>query len=373
MTTDAVPGGQADSTPLRLDFTWELRLANATGLPLLLHACLVAAATAATFFVPGYLLGYVPVPLPDASPAWPVDPYSWGAIVTSIMTGFTAVSLPYVTRRRAQDIAELDPVVPSLSARDLQELYARCAVASPRGRIAATAAGYGAGFLIPVFSVPGGAQLLGLGQVLEPADLPQAAYVAAMWFVVVVPLLIASLAKATFIMINGARLLFREIDRAIEVDPLDADALRPLANAGLRTALVLLVGEAVGTLFLLNANIDPQGIVLFMVFIGFLAGIAAVSPAMFGARVIRRAKQRAMAPLRAAIARARERTLADPDDDGAAARLGALLAYEHRLREAREMPFGTPAIGRFALYMLIPLGSWLGGAFVERLVDAALG
>jgi len=27
---------------------------------------------------------------------------------------------------------------------------------------------------------------------------------------------------------------------------------------------------------------------------------------------------------------------------------------------------------RFALYLAIPLGSWLGGAFVERLLSAAL-
>jgi hypothetical protein len=35
-------------------------------------------------------------------------------------------------------------------------------------------------------------------------------------------------------------------------------------------------------------------------------------------------------------------------------------------------PFDTPTLVRFALFLLIPLGSWLGGAVVERVVDLVL-
>ena len=41
-------------------------------------------------------------------------------------------------------------------------------------------------------------------------------------------------------------------------------------------------------------------------------------------------------------------------------------------RSVREWPFDAPSMLRFALYLAIPLGSWLGGAFVERLLGAAL-
>jgi hypothetical protein len=38
----------------------------------------------------------------------------------------------------------------------------------------------------------------------------------------------------------------------------------------------------------------------------------------------------------------------------------------------REWPFDAPTLARFLLYVAIPLGSWIGGAPVERLLGAAL-
>ena len=52
--------------------------------------------------------------------------------------------------------------------------------------------------------------------------------------------------------------------------------------------------------------------------------------------------------------------------------LADLLAYRSRVEEIREWSLGRPTFARFALYLLIPVGSWLGGAFVERIVDAFL-
>ena len=52
--------------------------------------------------------------------------------------------------------------------------------------------------------------------------------------------------------------------------------------------------------------------------------------------------------------------------------LADLIAYETRIENVREWPFDAPTMLRFALYLAIPLGSWLGGAFVERLLGAAL-
>ncbi len=49
-----------------------------------------------------------------------------------------------------------------------------------------------------------------------------------------------------------------------------------------------------------------------------------------------------------------------------------LLALRQHLSEIREWPFDASTLRRLALYLLIPLVSWSGGALVERLIDAAL-
>jgi hypothetical protein len=51
----------------------------------------------------------------------------------------------------------------------------------------------------------------------------------------------------------------------------------------------------------------------------------------------------------------------------------AMLAYEARIESVREWPFDTSTLRRFGLFLLIPLVSWIGGALVERAVNAALG
>jgi hypothetical protein len=56
----------------------------------------------------------------------------------------------------------------------------------------------------------------------------------------------------------------------------------------------------------------------------------------------------------------------------AGGRLPGLLAYVNQIESVREWPFDAPTLTRFFLYVAIPLGSWLGGALVERLLGAAL-
>ena len=52
--------------------------------------------------------------------------------------------------------------------------------------------------------------------------------------------------------------------------------------------------------------------------------------------------------------------------------LSDLLAYRHFVQSVPEWPFTAPLRLRFLLYAAIPLGSWLGGALVERALDSAL-
>ena len=48
------------------------------------------------------------------------------------------------------------------------------------------------------------------------------------------------------------------------------------------------------------------------------------------------------------------------------------MAWEQRVSTAGEWPFGGSTVLRFALYTAVGLGSWLGAAFVERLLESAL-
>jgi len=58
---------------------------------------------------------------------------------------------------------------------------------------------------------------------------------------------------------------------------------------------------------------------------------------------------------------------------GAGQDLAGLLMYSKEVSEVHAWPIAPGGFARFALFLLIPLGSWGGGALVERLVDSALG
>lgn len=68
----------------------------------------------------------------------------------------------------------------------------------------------------------------------------------------------------------------------------------------------------------------------------------------------------------------RLRDAAIEGDERSQDRLGSLLGYRSFVAEVREWPFDTSTFVRFALYLLIPLGSWFGGAIVERLLGALI-
>jgi hypothetical protein len=87
---------------------------------------------------------------------------------------------------------------------------------------------------------------------------------------------------------------------------------------------------------------------------------------------MRERKQAELAWVRAEIARAGD-ALRGHGDPARGLRLPALIAWEARVAAAPEWPFDVSTRLRFALLLLVPLGSWLGGALVELVVDRWLG
>ena len=106
-----------------------------------------------------------------------------------------------------------------------------------------------------------------------------------------------------------------------------------------------------------------------------VAGVAvAIAALLWPARrlrgAIREAKHRELARIREELHRARDEVVSGRAAEGG--RLADLLAYRRYLEELRDWPFDNSTVARFLRYLLIPLGSWLGGALVERFVSNLL-
>jgi hypothetical protein len=87
-------------------------------------------------------------------------------------------------------------------------------------------------------------------------------------------------------------------------------------------------------------------------------------------RRIRAAKQGELSRIRAAIRRENEARIAGDEDW---ATLAHLIVYKKEVEEVSAWAFNTPTVLRFALYVSLGIGSWLGAAFVERWLGTLLG
>jgi hypothetical protein len=156
------------------------------------------------------------------------------------------------------------------------------------------------------------------------------------------------------------------------IELFDPTSLAPFTRQGLRHALLAAGYPTILSTFLLEWGLGA----IFVTMSLWTVAVAAVSVllAVRGAHVrIHEAKERALAACRAALREARA-SAADLSRDGARlARVADLLALQARLDAVREWPFDTSTLVRVTLYVLLPLGSWLGGALVERLLGRVLG
>jgi hypothetical protein len=180
-----------------------------------------------------------------------------------------------------------------------------------------------------------------------------------------------------------ARLIFHELqislefsrigERYAEVDLLNVRPLLPFARRGLQGALVWILFVSLMSLhYAIGSAADIVAPVL-LALLG-VAFIALLLPVWGVHRRLTEQKRAELERLCAEIGPARERLLearADAPVD-AATRLSVLLTLRQQVEAAREWPFDVPTLARFALYVAIGLGSWLGGAVVERILDTAM-
>jgi hypothetical protein len=152
----------------------------------------------------------------------------------------------------------------------------------------------------------------------------------------------------------------------------DTESLAPFGRHGLRSALLWLI-----LLSMLSVNLVDPGWTGLVATFGVITFAAATTALLLPSRgVHRRISEMKRAELRRVDAAIRGET-AELTESAIAPRartatLGDLVAYRGYVVATREWPFDTSTWVRFALYLAIPLGSWLGGAFVERFLTAAL-
>ena len=182
--------------------------------------------------------------------------------------------------------------------------------------------------------------------------------------------LIARLAHS---ILSDALRVSRLAERLAQLDLLDLSPLAPFAQQGLRSALVVILLISISFALLVDPGPALPSALLNVGALVAIALLALVLPVRGVRRRIRHDKRAQLAPLRARIAAERDALLGrGAAADRAAARLPGLLALEARLDAVREWPFDLSNLLRFALYVTLGLGSWLGAAAVERLLDLAL-
>jgi len=156
------------------------------------------------------------------------------------------------------------------------------------------------------------------------------------------------------------------------VDLLDDHSLAPLAQRGQRSVLTWALFSSLFSLFWLGDSAAQANVILLVLAL-MVATIAYFVPLQAVRKKILAAKQLELDRLRAEI-RIESRSLNTESEEArdTSPRLANLVSYYQLIDAASEWPIDATNIVRLALYLVLGVGSWLGAAFVERLVDGIL-
>jgi hypothetical protein len=162
---------------------------------------------------------------------------------------------------------------------------------------------------------------------------------------------------------------YARIARLVRIDLLDQEPLAPLARKGQRSALLwILVSSSISLFFLGGRPTVINGFVLALI-LGLVATAFTLPLARVRARIAAGKRSELLR-----VNRLLERELDAVRSGGGSGggRLADLVAWRGLVEGVREWPVGVPTLVRSGLFVLLGIGSWLGGAVVERLLEAAL-
>lgn len=340
------------------------RLAGRPGAGPGIRALLISAGVMASYLLFAAVLG-LPLLAPEAGPPLRVDAGAWTAAVMSLLFGYVAYLLHRVVTDNADDLESLQSISAGPTATGLRRRWILAVDGSGPAARRWVAAGAVCGVGIWSVTAARAAAQTSWGETL----------LSSAWFLVASPTLLGRLAHALFVTVLGVRVLSATARRDLEPDPVDPTGLAPFARIGLRNALGWLIASTLASLLFLN--IPVRALDTLLVVLGVVLGVATIAlalPLRDARNAARRAKREALARIDAAIRGDLARTLArEADSAASASRLAGLVAYRGLVRSARESALDTHVARRFLLYLTIPVVGWVGGALVERLLDAWLG
>jgi hypothetical protein len=293
----------------------------------------------------------------DGEPFWRTP---WRLeIVFAVILGYVFVCGGWIVRCVRRDLDALAPVL-AIEPSELAAERAGIGLFSPSALLAAGVAGLAAG--VAVNSL--------VNAILPPGH---PALEDRLWRFVR-DVAIWTLAMRLIVMVIETSLrVSRLSERAARIDLLDLRGLAPLAHIGLRSALAFAFAASMIASMSADERTIPVTLVT-MAIVGAVGAFTVLLPVRGAHRAIRAAKNAELLAVRAAIARARNAAIAGGREAAEnAMRLSGLLAYEARIAGVGEWPFDVGTFVRFALFLALPLGSWIAGALVEWVVSRVLG
>lgn len=293
-------------------------------------------------------------------PLWRSDLW-WAEIINAILMGYVPAALVALGRAIERDLTSLGPALPE--GGDSIEAVRNAVLGSP-------------GIAVRAF------QLLGVisGLVIVYVDPsfslgtePSLSNPLFLWSLLRTPVftcLVFTLIASDF---NTTRAYLHMGRYLVKVDLLDIPALAPFARRGLRSALMWVLFSIIFSLFWLGDAASQQNLALLIIVLT-MATAAFVVPLIGVRNNIRSEKHRELNRLREGIRAERETVMGEVEAElRASPRLANLIAYYQLVEQVPEWPINAASLLRFVMYLLIGLGSWLGSAVVERLLDSSLG
>ena len=277
------------------------------------------------------------------------------AVTQILMTAYAATAYAYVLLTARTTTAEFVASIETLPDRE---------------EVVATAGTYARG-LMPLV---GAVNFLVLGVGITNATTPGSAWDWQTWSYDVVWHRVTTLLFVWWtgcfscaVMVESARL--SRLSGSIKtLDLLDMQPYQPLVRQGLTNALLVIGLVSVLSLLGVESRYWPALIGLWLGFI-VLAWIGLMLPLRGIRKQFKAAKARELDWCTARLRQSRDALKTGADADPSFA---DVLAYQTMIEGLRNWPFDNSTLARFTLYLLIPLGSWLGGAFVERALDLIL-
>ena len=313
---------------------------------------LVAAGLALGFLIVSQCVRVALFGLPPG-PAWR-EIYPWLDLLNGVVFAYIPTAMWLLRRGRVCDLRSLRP---HLRDGVSYRAVADAALGVPRSAPLVSLAAALALGLVPV--VDPGFWDFPMPPILHPIVLFFALRMAATGWIAGRAVVSEARALAAFARIGA---------RDVRVDLMDLRPFAVFARIGLRSALCWVVVSSLISLFWLGPGAPILNAVIV---VGLVAGVSVGFYACIeGAhRAIAAAKREAIAAVEPLIARASAQLLEGRAAEVHGARLTDLVAWHGFLERIRDWPLDAPALVRGALIAALGLGSWLGGALVDRLVD----